>query len=63
MVRLTQAGVPENLLHGRFKANRRARIRHGLNKQERLNKIDIIKRLKKHELSPFQKLAGARRIA
>ncbi len=60
--RRTEAGVPEKLMNGRFKANRRNRINWKLKKTITQEKQEEIKLLRPHTLSKWQKIAGARMV-
>lgn len=61
--RKSEAGVPEALLHGKYKANRQSRLSWKRKKAEYEQRMELLASLKKHTLSPWQKLAGARMVA
>ena len=61
--RLSEGGVPEKLMDGRFKANRRNRINWKQKKTARQEKQEQLKFHRPHTLSHWQQLAGARLIA
>jgi hypothetical protein len=60
--RLTEAGVPSSLLNGHIKSTRDNIHHFGRIMQERRNREDWIKKFGTKELTPWQKIAGARRI-
>ena len=61
--RKSEAGVPYALGWDRTKANRHERLMFARKMGERKQKAKEIELLKPHELSPYQKCAGARLIA
>lgn len=60
--RVTEAGVPEKLMHGRFKANKRNRLTWKRKKAEAQMRQQIMESMKPHKLTKQQQQCGARRI-